>query len=431
MHFSDYNSCIDYLFSLERAGIKYDLKNIKSLCKYLGNPQKKFKSVHIAGTNGKGTVASVLNSIFVEGGYKSGIYTSPHIIDFRERILINGEKIEEQYIIDFTNSLIKLIEKIAPSFFEVTTAMAFKYFAENKVEFAFIEAGLGGRLDSTNIIKPEICIITSVSIDHTEYLGDTIEKIAYEKGGIITKNVPVVTGKIPEDAMKVLKTQANISDSELVNSDKYAKFHNRRVIKNGIAFSIDTKNLKYKNLELPLNGNYQFLNIATAFSALDKLIEAGRVNIKEEAVRKGLLNIRKNSGFFGRFDVIHNFPTVVIDVSHNAVGIANLDSNLSQLVYDNLFIIFGMMKDKEVEKCIQEIEKLNGIIFFTKPDNKRAEEPEVLFSKAKHIDKAFITENVKAAGIAVFKKAKPGDLILVTGSFYVVSDFLKSFNFQQ
>ncbi len=430
MHFSDYNSCIDYLFSLERVGIKYDLKNIKSLCKHLGNPQKKFKSVHIAGTNGKGTVASVLNSIFVEGGYKSGLYTSPHIIDFRERILINGKKIDEQYIIDFTNSLITQIEKISPSFFEVTTAMAFKYFADNKVEFAFIEAGLGGRLDSTNIIKPEISIITSISIDHTEYLGDTIEKIAYEKGGIIAENVPVITGKIPEEAMKVLKTQANISDAELINSDKYAKFHNRRVIKNGIAFSIDTKNLRYKNLELPLNGNFQFLNIATAFSALDKLTESGKVNFKEDDVRKGLLNIKKNSGFFGRFDVIHNYPTVVIDVSHNAEGISNLESNLSQFVYDNLFIIFGMMKEKEQYKCIHQIEKLDGIIFFTKPDNKRAEEPEVLFSKAKHLERAFITENVSAAKTAVFRKAKPGDLILVTGSFYVVSDFLKIFNSQ-
>jgi len=431
MHFSDYKSCIDYLFSLERVGIKYDLKNITSLCKFLGNPQNKFKSIHIAGTNGKGTVASVLNSIFMESGYKCGLYTSPHIIDFKERILINGKKIDEQYIIDFTNSLLKQIEKLVPSFFEVTTAMAFKYFADNKIEFAFIEAGLGGRLDSTNIIKPEISIITSISIDHTEYLGDTIEKIAFEKGGIIAENVPVVTGKIPAEAMKVLKTQANISDAELINSDKYVRFHNRRVIQNGIAFSIDTKNFKYKNLEFPLNGNYQFINIATLFTALDTLIEAKKVNIKEDAVRKGLINVKKNSGFYGRFEVIHNFPAIVIDVSHNAEGIANLESNLSQLIYNNLFIIFGMMKEKEQEKCIHHIEKLEGNIFFTKPDNKRAEEPEVLFSKSKHFERAFITENVLAAKNAVLKKAKPGDLILVTGSFYVVSDFLNCFNSQE
>lgn len=428
MHFSEYNSCIDFLFSLERVGIKYDLNNIESLCKHLGNPQLKFKSIHIAGTNGKGTVASVLNSIFMEGGYKCGLYTSPHIIDFRERILINGKQIDKQYIIDFTNSVLKQIEKLVPSFFEVTTALAFKYFAEKKVDFAFIEAGLGGRLDSTNIIKPEISIITSISIDHTEYLGDTIEKIAFEKGGIIAENVPVITGKIPDEAMKVIKTQANISDAELINSDKYAKFHNRRIIEKGIGFSIDTKNLKYKSLEFPLNGNYQYNNIATAFSALDKLIEAKKADIQENAVRKGLLNIKKNSGFFGRFDVIHNYPTVVIDVSHNAEGIANLESNLSQLVYNNLYIIFGMMKDKEQELCIRLIEKLEGIIFFTKPEYKRAEEPEVLFSKSRQIEKAFITENVIAAKKAAFKKAKPGDLILVTGSFYVVSDFLMCFD---
>ena len=182
--YKSYEKCVKYLYSLERVGIKYDLKNIKSLLRFLGNPEKNFKSVHIAGTNGKGTVASIINSYLIELKYKTGLYTSPHIKDFRERILVNGKMIPQKYVIDFTNKIYDLTQKILPSFFEATTAMAFQYFSDCGIEYAVIEAGLGGRLDSTNILKPEVSIIPSISIDHTEYLGNTVEKIAFEKAGM-------------------------------------------------------------------------------------------------------------------------------------------------------------------------------------------------------------------------------------------------------
>ena len=193
--FRNYNKCIEYLFGLERAGIKYNLKNISSLLKYLKNPQRNFKSIHIAGTNGKGSVSSILNSVLIEKGFKTGIYTSPHIRDFRERILVNGKFISKKFILDFTNKIHPEIERIKPSFFEVTTAMAFEYFSQKKVDYAVVETGLGGRLDSTNVMMPVVSVITSIGIDHVEFLGKTIKKISYEKAGIIKKNTPVIVGK--------------------------------------------------------------------------------------------------------------------------------------------------------------------------------------------------------------------------------------------
>ena len=220
MKFRSYSECIDYLFALERAGIKYNLNNIKKLSKASSDPHKKYKSIHIAGTNGKGAAASMISSVLQESKYKTGLYTSPHIKDFRERIRVNGKVIPKSYVVKFTEKHYKLIEKIKPSFFEATTAMAFKYFADSKVDFAVIECGLGGRLDSTNIIVPEISVITSISIDHSEYLGNTIKQITFEKSGIIKRNIPCVTGSLSVYSKNIIKKLCSRRNSLFIDSSK-------------------------------------------------------------------------------------------------------------------------------------------------------------------------------------------------------------------
>ena len=334
--FNKYKDCIEYLFSLERAGIKYDLKNITYLLTHLGNPERRFKSIHIAGTNGKGSVASMINSILIEKKVKTGLYTSPHIKDFRERILVNGKKIDKNFILEFTNSMKNIIAKIQSSFFEITTAMAFYYFTENNVEFAVIEAGLGGRLDSTNIIKPLISVITTVSIDHSEYLGNTIKQIAKEKAGIIKKNIPCVIGNIKGEALRTIQNKCKKKNSLLIKSS----------IKNNFTVIERKENkikLKYLNrnslLNIPLTGDFQIYNIKTVLSVMNLLSEKGLIKVNFNDIKKGIQNVINNSGFYGRFQLISKKPFVVIDVSHNQEGINQIrKSELPLLKYHYLYL---------------------------------------------------------------------------------------------
>lgn len=425
--FKNYDRCIAYLFSLERVGIKYDLNNIRKILGFLSHPERKFKSIHIAGTNGKGSVASLVNSVLMESGYKTGLYTSPHIKDFRERILVNGKEISRNYVIDFTNRLYKLFEEIKPSFFEAGTAMVFEYFANQKVDYAIIEAGLGGRLDSTNVITPIVSVITGISIDHTEYLGDTIEQIAVEKAGIIKNIVPCVIGKTDNKAEKIIKKVCEEKKSELIDSDRCWNV-------NIVCKSEDSMDLRIANkhnrkngilLNYPVVGDYQLGNVKTALAVLDVVGKSEGITFKGEDITKGFRNMRKNSNFYGRFQKINENPKVVIDISHNLQGIKNIKKNLKYFKYGKLYILFGMMKDKEYIKCIRELEKLDAIVILSKPEYKRAEEPEILFKSAKNKEKFLIAESIKAAYSSAIKLAGKRDLILITGSFFMISDFLK------
>jgi len=423
--FKDYKKCLDFLFSLERVGIKYDLKNITTLLNFLNNPQKNFKSIHIAGTNGKGSVASIINSVLIENGFKTGLYTSPHILDFKERILINGNDIPKQFVIDFSNKVYNLVLRIIPSFFEVTTAMAFEYFSEQKVEYAVIEAGLGGRLDSTNVLKPLISIITGISIDHTEYLGTTIEKISFEKAGIIKNKIPVVIGDIKDTAFNVIKKKCIEKGSILIESNRLKNVNILKRLETGINLDIFGKKYFY-----PIVGDYQISNIKTAFTVLQKIYEIDKIILTENIFRSGLNNILINSKFYGRFQLIGEHPSVVIDVSHNLQGISQIIANLKYFEFKNLFVIFGMMKDKNYGACVRLLEKLDAKIILTKPDYKRAEEAEILFKSSKYKEKFYISENVKAAFVNAKKLAERNDLILITGSFYLVSESLRTFKFK-
>ena len=422
MKFRSYSECINYLYSLERVGIKYDLNNIRKLSGACGNPHKKFKSIHIAGTNGKGAIASIISSVLTESKYKTGLYTSPHILDFRERIRVNGKVIPKSYVVKFTEKHYRLIEKIKPSFFEATTAMAFKYFADCKVDFAVVECGLGGRLDSTNIITPKVSIITGISIDHSEYLGTTIKSITNEKAGIIKRYVPCVAGNVSYYSKAIIKKICENKNSVLIDSSLIDINFQSSVS----GFDVYVKEYgKYFNL--PLRGKYQISNLRTALAVLKNLKDRKLIDYSGNGLEKGLENISKNSGYGYRFQIVSEKPKIVLDVSHNAEGLSNLKENILNLKYRKLFIVFGMMADKELSRCINELEKLKGFIILTKPDYKRACNPEFFVKYMSGKRKYIINTNVKDA----FKYAKGlagnNDLILVTGSFFMVSDFLKHF----
>jgi len=419
MKFKSYGSCVEYLFSLERVGIKYDLNNIKKLSKLLDNPHKKLRAIHIAGTNGKGSTASIIASILKESKYKVGLYTSPHILDFRERIRINGKTISKEYVISFTNKLYREIEKIKPSFFEVTTAMAFKYFADNGVDFAVIECGLGGRLDSTNILKPILSVITSISIDHTEYLGNTIKSIAYEKAGIIKSNIPCVAGSLTDYTKALIKKVCKERNSEFIDSNEII-LKSRFISRQGYEISF-----LGEKLLLPLYGKYQIQNVKTAFAVLIFLIGENKAETGLSEFKNGMLKVEENTGYKYRFLKVSDKPMLVLDVSHNADGLSKLKDSLKLLKYRKLIVIFGMMFDKEISKCINELERLKGFMIFTKPNYKRAGEPNEFVKYLSKKSKFVIRENVKESYKYAQSISKEDDLILITGSFFMVSDFLK------
>ncbi|MEO8446788.1 MAG: folylpolyglutamate synthase/dihydrofolate synthase family protein [bacterium] len=423
--FLNYKDCIDYLFNLERRGIKYDLTNIRKLLRFSGNPHKNFKSIHIAGTNGKGSVSSIINSILIESKINAGLYTSPHISDFRERIQVGGKFISKKFVLDYTARLFDEIERIKPSFFEVTTAMAFEYFSFMKVKYAVIETGLGGRLDSTNIVTPLLSVITAISLDHTGYLGKTIKSITNEKGGIIKKNVPVVIGNLSDQSTLILKKTAKKNNSPFILS------HRKRNItiskRDAAGFQFSTDNLT--DVLFPVTGDYQQNNIQTALATIEVLGEKEKLNFKEENIKKGFENVKKNSYLKGRFEKISEDPAVIIDVSHNVQAIKNIRNNLKYFKYKKLFVIFAMMADKDFKSCLNEIDKLGAEkVIITKPDYRRAAEPDQIFRSLKAANEKYVlNDNVKSSYEYVSKLATKNDLILVTGSFFLVSDFLDVF----
>jgi len=417
------------MFGLERAGIKYNLKNIRSLLKLLNNPEKNFKSVHIAGTNGKGSVSSIINSVLSEKGFRTGLYTSPHLIDFRERILVNGNFIPKKYILDFINKYYNVIEKIKPSFFEITTALAFEYFSHKKVDYAVVETGLGGRLDSTNVLNPVLSVITSIGIDHTEFLGKTIRRISQEKGGIIKNNTPVVIGDVSDISKKIFEQYAGDKRSEITFSEDSYLLEVVKSNDQGFYFKSIGKNGFNKIFFFPVIGDYQIKNIKTSLASLDIISKKEKIDFTYKEISDGFKNLKSNSNFHGRFELISENPGIVIDVSHNLQGVQNINSNLKYFRYDKLFIIFGIMMDKQYKECINELSKLKASkIVLTKPDYKRAAEPEVLYKAvSKGKSKFEVKKNIITAFDHVKNISSDNDLILITGSFFLVSDFLKMF----
>jgi len=430
----NYQETIDYLFAklpmfsrIGAAAFKKDLVNIQKLCDFLNDPHKKFRSVHVAGTNGKGSVSHMLAAILQTAGYKTGLYTSPHLKDFRERIKIDGEMVSQEFIIDFTQRIKVISEKIEPSFFEITVAMAFEYFVEQQVDIAVIETGLGGRFDSTNIITPELSVITNIGWDHMNILGDSLEKIAFEKAGIIKQNVPVIIGDVlPETEKVFIDIAAERSAAISIAADVrqainwYWKKHELIV---EVARKPRTDHQVY-HLDLP--GIYQTKNLLTVLETCSLLQHKGW-QIEEPDIRTGLQHAKKLTGLHGRWEVIHQQPLIILDVAHNEDGIKMLMEHAEVTDHDHLHIVLGVVKDKEPEKILALFPRLADY-YFTSADIPRALDAQILQEKAAALGlKGGIYEDVNNAIKAAVLKASKQDMILVCGSVFLVGEVITPF----
>jgi dihydrofolate synthase / folylpolyglutamate synthase len=411
------------MFSRIGAGAyKKDLHNTIELCKRLGDPQQTFRTIHIAGTNGKGSTSHMLASILQTAGYKTGLYTSPHLVDFRERIRLNGMMIPESFVVDFTGRTSAWYDEIDPSFFEITVAMAYDYFSREKVDVAVIETGLGGRLDSTNIIKPMISVITNIGWDHMNILGNTLEKIAFEKAGIIKKNTPVVIGETQPEIKHVFIDKAEAENSPIYFADQ-ERFANEWA-QDGHRLTMnvaDHRHTDHENYILDLTGIYQVKNCITVLEAVHQLNQLG-LTIGKEHVKTGLAQVKKNTGLLGRWEQIGHDPAIVLDVAHNEDGVKQVLSQLSVSQFDHLHIVIGMVKDKEVEQVLLLLPK-EATYYFTQAQIPRALEAALLKEKA--LPAGLIGDvypDVNTALKQALLKANEKDLVLVCGSVFLVGE---------
>lgn len=428
----NYQNTIQYLYQklpmftrVGAAAYKADLSNTMALCNSLGHPEKKFKSIHIAGTNGKGSCSHMLASVFQSAGYKTGLYTSPHISDFKERIKINGLEIDENWLVRFVERFIPVIDEIDPSFFEVSVAMAFEYFAQEQVDIAIIETGLGGLLDSTNVILPELSIITNISFDHTNLLGHTLEEIARQKAGIIKPLTPVVIGESNEVLTPIFKDVAKANHSEIFFAEEEYEFVDSSLqlpeLKLHYSRRLDQSKAE---VEIDLLGSYQIKNVRTVITAIDVLTSKGW-KINQEQLLKGLKFTKRNTGLKGRFDMIHQQPLIITDVAHNEAGLREVFNQIKSLPYKQLHVVTGFVKDKDIEKALSTFPP-DAIFYFTQADIPRA----LPFKELNEIAgkfglKGLAYETVNNAMKQAMNNAGKDDLILVTGSFFILEDVYK------
>jgi dihydrofolate synthase/folylpolyglutamate synthase len=432
----NYQETVEFLYSklpmFSRQGTaayKKDLHNTIALLESLDHPERKFKSVHIAGTNGKGSSSHLLAAIFQSAGYKTGLYTSPHLYDFRERIKINGDMVSEDFVIEFVQTCLPTIEKIEPSFFEVTVAMAFAWFAKQQVDIAIIEVGLGGRLDSTNVITPEISVITQIGKDHMNMLGNTLSAIAFEKAGIIKQGVPVVIGEIHPETKPVFEEQAQLKQASLLFAEDYLPIIDIKQHSNSLDVTFKHSLLQPTTYTCDLPGWYQARNMRTVLTTTHILRELGW-NLHEEAVRTGLSNSKSINGLMGRWEVLQSKPTVIADVGHNEDGIKVILEQLSKSTYKHLHIVFGMAKDKEIENVLQLLPK-HATYYFTQASIPRALDAHVLREMAvNHKLEGTTILSVNQAFTTAMQQASKDDLILVCGSIFIVAEIDRSI-FQQ
>ena len=403
----EYQEAVEWLFVQApnyqidgKKAYKPGLDNITKLCAFFGNPQDKIKTIHIGGTNGKGSTSNMLASVLQESGYKVGIYNSPHLIDFTERIKVNGENCEREFVYNFIQKLKKLPADIRPSFFEFTTIMAFEYFAQQKVDFAIIEVGLGGRLDSTNIIKPLVSAITNVALDHQNILGNTVEEIATEKAGIIKKNTVIISGDENKKVKSIIRNKAAENNSDWVDATLI-------------------------NVKLPsdLKGNYQQKNIKVVLAVIDELRNLG-MEIPAEKVKSGLLNVQQNTGFIGRWFEFSKDPLIICDTGHNQAGLEEVFAQLNSIPKFK-HIILGFVKDKKIDEVLKILPE-NSTFYFAKPYLNRGLHPsfyEDQLKKSKINYKIF--DEVNGAYLSAKQNLKNGEMIFIGGSNFVVGEFLE------
>ncbi|MFN3850614.1 MAG: bifunctional folylpolyglutamate synthase/dihydrofolate synthase [Spirosomataceae bacterium] len=427
----NYEQTIEYLYArlpvFHRIGpkaFKADLSNTLKICEHLGNPQNQFKSIHIGGTNGKGSTSHFMASILQEAGYKVGLYTSPHLKDYTERFKINGKSIYNQIVVDFVEQNKDFIEDLEPSFFELSVGLAFDVFAKEKVDIAVVEVGLGGRLDSTNVITPELSIITNIGFDHMDILGDTLPKIASEKAGIIKNHVPVVVSQRHPETDEVFTSKAIETNSEITFAEDkyYVKYKSKEV--NGLVFDVFDRRsdkLIFENLHSELIGNYQLKNIQGVLVAVDKLNEIG-FEITHTALKNGIGRVVSNTGLKGRWQVLKTSPLVVCDTAHNEHGLIDVLSQVQELKVNNKYFILGFVKDKNVEKALSLFPKDANYIF-CQANSPRSMPAENLIEIAKSVGiSGYSILNVNEALENILKLASNDDFIYIGGSTFVVAE---------
>lgn len=417
----NYSETLEYLYNstpvFERVGAsayKEGLYNTLCLDEYFDHPHTHYKTIHVAGTNGKGSTSHSLAAVLQKSGYKVGLYTSPHLVDFSERIRVNGVPVRHDFVVDFVAENKDFFEPLHPSFFELVTAMAFRYFAEENVDIAVIEVGLGGRLDCTNIINPILSVITNISFDHTGFLGNTLSKIAYEKAGIIKKNVPVVVGEWNDETLPVFQQKADEEKARLILSNK-----------------LENKNISDKEISecFQLKGAYQRQNLKTIITALEELKQQGILPVDRfrETVKEGLANVCDLTALRGRWEVISTDPLTICDTGHNVAGWEYLSKQINDTFAKrsgSLRIVFGMVDDKDIDTVLSMLNK-NAYYYFCQASTHRAIPVDIVSEKAKqHSLKGQTYKNVIDAYNAALDDSSSEDFIFVGGSSYVVADFL-------
>jgi dihydrofolate synthase/folylpolyglutamate synthase len=423
-----YPETLAFLFEqlpmFQRVGpmaFKKDLTNIRALCEALGQPHERLRAIHIAGTNGKGSTAHMLASVLQAAGLKVGLYTSPHYRDFRERIKINGELMPEEAVVDFVEQYETLFQTIKPSFFEITVAMAFDYFAKKEVDWAVVEVGMGGRLDSTNILMPELCVITNISYDHMQFLGETLPEIAGEKAGIIKPGVPVVISETQEETQEVFHKKAAEESAPIIFADQQ---YEARLVQSGFEVShydIYRKGaLHLEQLELNAYGEYQRKNLQAVLQAIESLHPKQLVS--ETQLRAGLRELRASTRFIGRWQVLGKTPLILCDSAHNEAGISMAMQELDRLSYEKLHIVYGMVSDKDPEKVLRLLPR-EATYYFARPDIPRGLEAAKLAEVALRLSlKGLVYPSVNEALEAARNEAGAEDLIYVGGSIFVVAE---------
>ena len=406
-----------------RAAYKDNLVNTEALDKYFNHPHRNFRSVHIGGTNGKGSVSHMIAAILQKAGYKTGLYSSPHLLDFRERIRVQGELMPKKEVVDWVKQHGKILEEIKPSFFEMTVAMAFDYFSRSGVDVAVIEVGMGGRLDSTNIIVPELSVITNISFDHVEFLGDSLEKIAGEKAGIIKDRVPVLIGEEREETFGVFEAVANRKNAPLYSAPRFFNVPYSALAADGCQyFNVrQGRQIAYPGLKSDLAGIIQRKNLPVVLQAVE-ILRRRRFAISENAVYEGIALTRELTGLRGRWEIIEKDPWLVMDTAHNEAGFRQILKQLEEVRYENFHMVMGVVNDKDIDHVLRLLPK-EGRYYFTRAQIPRSLDPKILAAKAAFYGlTGSIFETVPEALASARSSAGKNDLILVGGSTFVVAD---------
>lgn len=427
----DYKETLQYIFEhlpmfqrIGAAAFRKDLTNIKALAEVLDNPHQRFPSIHIAGTNGKGSVSYMLAAILQAHGLKTGLYISPHYKDFRERIRIDGRYISKRRVVDFIERMKPAIETIKPSFFEISVAMAFEYFAEKQVDVAVIETGMGGRLDSTNVITPVLSVITNISYDHMQWLGNTLDAIAGEKAGIIKPGIPVVIGETHPETKPVFVKHAAEKQSVIVFADDHYRVAFKAANFTHTRFSVEKDGNTLPDYEVNLHGNYQAANLGTVLQATELLATSGFLNIQDKLIRDGLYQLKPLTGFMGRWQLLGQSPKIIADSAHNEAGLRSAFAQLDGLSYRHLHIVTGFVNDKDIERVLPLFPR-QARYYFAKANIPRGLDAKILQRMAADCQlKGRAYSSVKNALLAAKRCAAPEDLILVIGSVFVVAEVL-------